>query len=91
MPGISVGIGLLGRMLESRSSPAMSFRPLSPVIPSVAEESEMPALDSISGFLDSSATLGMTGGWERNDMGGGLRFRAIPFINRGFILQRCSG
>ena len=31
------------------------------VIPSVAEESGMPALDSISGFLDSSATLGMTG------------------------------
>ena len=30
------------------------------VIPSVAEESEMPALDSISRFLDSSATLGMT-------------------------------
>ena len=30
------------------------------VIPSVAEESEMPALESISRFLDSSATLGMT-------------------------------
>ena len=30
------------------------------VIPSVAEESEMPVIDSISGFLDSSATLGMT-------------------------------
>ena len=30
------------------------------VIPSVAEESEMPDIDSISGFLDSSATLGMT-------------------------------
>ena len=30
------------------------------VIPSVAEESEMPIIDSISGFLDSSATLGMT-------------------------------
>ena len=33
---------------------------LKDVIPSVAEESKMPALDSISGFLDSSATLGMT-------------------------------
>ena len=30
------------------------------VIPSVAEESGMPALDSISRLLDSSATLGMT-------------------------------
>ena len=30
------------------------------VIPSVAEESGMPAVDSISRFLDSSATLGMT-------------------------------
>ena len=33
---------------------------LKDVIPSVAEESEMPALDSISRLLDSSATLGMT-------------------------------
>ena len=33
---------------------------LKDVIPSVAEESEVPALDSISRFLDSSATLGMT-------------------------------
>ena len=38
----------------------MSFRPHHYVIPSVAEESEMPDFDSISGFLDSSATLGMT-------------------------------
>ena len=30
------------------------------VIPSVAEESEMSDLESISRFLDSSATLGMT-------------------------------
>ena len=30
------------------------------VIPSVAEESEMLAVDSFAGFLDSSATLGMT-------------------------------
>ena len=36
------------------------LQPLYYVIPSVAEESEMPALDSIAGFLDSSATLGMT-------------------------------
>ena len=33
---------------------------LKDVIPSVAEESERPGVDSISGFLDSSATLGMT-------------------------------
>ena len=33
---------------------------LSYVIPSVAEESEMPVIDSISRFSDSSATLGMT-------------------------------
>ena len=36
---------------------------LKDVIPRVAEESAMPNLDSISGFLDSSATLGMTW-WE---------------------------
>ena len=33
---------------------------LKDVIPSVAEESKNPAVDSISGFSDSSATLGMT-------------------------------
>ena len=35
-------------------------QPLCYVIPSVAEESKMPALESISRLLDSSATLGMT-------------------------------
>ena len=33
---------------------------LKDVIPSVAEESKMPAIDFISRFLDSSAALGMT-------------------------------
>ena len=40
-------------------SPQLAYH----VIPRVAEESAMPGIDSISGFLDSSATLGMT--WER--------------------------
>ena len=47
-------------------------QPPSYVIPSVAEESEMPGFDSISRPLDSSATLGMTyRGGTRNDIGGG--------------------
>ena len=52
MPSVIRSSELLGSMLEIRSHPY--------VIPSVAEESKMPAVDSISGFLDSSATLGMT-------------------------------
>ena len=34
--------------------------PSSYVIPSVAEESEMPEMESTAGISDSSATLGMT-------------------------------
>ena len=52
IPGRSVGIGLPGGYVEK---PSHHY-----VIPRVAEESEMPDLDSISGFSDSSATLGMT-------------------------------
>ena len=38
----------------------MSFRPLYYVIPSVAEESKNPEMESTAGISDSSATLGMT-------------------------------
>ena len=56
------GNRLPGNGLANRTPSAKSFRAHSTpyVIPSVAEESENPAVDSISGFSDSSATLGMT-------------------------------
>ena len=43
MPGIIPGGRLLGIMLESRNHPSY-------VIPSVAEESKMPAIDSLQDF-----------------------------------------
>ena len=73
MPGLSAGSGgLRGSMLASRGRPTMSFH-LSHVIPSVAEESKNPEMESRATFSDSSATLGMT--WEggRNDIAKGRR------------------
>ena len=46
--------------VRGRSPSPMSFRPLSYVIPSVAEESENLEMESRAGIVDSSATLGMT-------------------------------
>ena len=68
MPGIFVGKGLLGNRWQFLFRPSFN---------DVQDErnrncrrpTEMPAIDSLAGFLDSSATLGMT--WLR---------RIIPLI-----------
>ena len=61
--GPALGWCIFGKQpLDSRlrGNDGRGAQPPYQVIPSVAEEYEMPALDSISRFLDSSATLGMT-------------------------------